>query len=174
MVYSCLVALITIVLSDTIKCQPWSFFVRLKFLPTASYIAKTLRDSQLVQKWLPLEGSQAETAVWVSRVSFILDQTIKKAAWNTRQQCSFCLLRPLPNRLYNNGSSSRCALGDMLFLQLLLQHLLRERCPYSEAVFVSPLHCYCCHHDGEIVQHDCINAKTNYTVCTSTSKKEAW
>lgn len=126
------------------------------------------------EKWLPLEGSQAETAVWVSRVSFILDQTIKKAAWNTRQQCSFCLLHPLPNRLYNNGSSSRCALGDMLFLQLLLQHLLRERCPYSGAVFVSPLHCYCCHHKGEIVQHDCINAKTNYTVCTSTSKKEAW
>lgn len=94
---------------------------------------------------------------------FSLHQTIKKAAWNRHQQCSFCLLRPLPKRLYNDGSSSRCALDAVLFLHLVLQHLLRERCPYSRATFVSPLHCYCCHHDDEIVQHGCINAKTNYT-----------
>lgn len=96
-------------------------------------------------------------------MSFSLHQTIKKAAWNRHQQCSFCLLRPLPNRLYNDGSSSRCALGAVLFLHLVLQHLLRKRCPYLRATFVSPFHCYCCHHDEEIVQHGCINAKTNYT-----------
>lgn len=139
MVYSGLVALITIVLSDTIKCHPWSFSVRFKFLPTASYIDKTLRDSQLVPRsdCLWKEAKRRQPSGFP--VSFILDQTIKKAAWNTCQQSSFCLLRPLPDRLYHDGSSSRCALGDMLFLQLLLQHLLRERCPCSGGNVVSPL-----------------------------------
>lgn len=38
-------------------------------------------DSDL---WQSLEGSQAETAAWISHASFILDQTIKKTAWNMR------------------------------------------------------------------------------------------
>lgn len=63
-----------------------------------SYSAQTLRDSRSFPNGDSVWKEAKQTAVWVSRASFIPDQTIKQATWNTQRRHFFCLLLPFWER----------------------------------------------------------------------------